>query len=84
MFCSISRFCVPCRHVFTSSNKVEKHVSKKVKAVLTKFDNKAEALKKKYQKDITKRSDFREFGWILTDWCVDGFDGKQQTITTYI
>ena len=72
------------RHVFTSSNKVEKHVSKSVQAVLDEYDDKAEALKGEYQKAVTNRSDFREFGWILTDWCHDGFDGKQQTIATYI
>jgi hypothetical protein len=45
---------------------------------------KAEELKTEYQKGLEKRDDFREFGWILTDHCTDGYDGKQHTISTYI
>jgi len=55
-----------------------------VQAVLDKYDSEAGVIKDEYQKSITSRSDFREFGWILTDWCQDGFDGKHQTIATYI
>lgn len=58
-------------------------MSKKVKRVLNKYDGKARILKKKYEAKIVKRDDFREFGWILTDHCNDGFDGKQHTMTTY-
>jgi hypothetical protein len=59
-------------------------MSKKVKRVLNKYDGKAGILKKKYEAKIVKRDDFREFGWILTDHCNDGFDGKQHTMTTYL
>lgn len=59
-------------------------ICKKVKKVLTKYDKKANILKESYEKKIQKRDDFKEFGWILTDHCTDGFDGKQHTMTTYL
>mmetsp|Transcript_5931 Transcript_5931/g.7562 ORF Transcript_5931/g.7562 Transcript_5931/m.7562 type:complete len:164 (+) Transcript_5931:299-790(+) len=77
------------RHVFTSggndhwkwesSNKVDREVM----AVLEKYDDKANGLKTEYTKEVEKRDDLREYGWILTDQCDDGYDGKQLTITTY-
>jgi hypothetical protein len=77
------------RHAFTSEIKNgfvwnTDPIAKIVKDVLKKYDDKAETLKKDYQKDIVKRDDFRDYGWILTDHCVDGYDGKQHTMTTYI
>ena len=60
------------------------HISKGVQDVLDKYNLKAEELKTEYQKGLEKRDDFREFGWILTDHCTDGYDGKQHTIATYI
>ena len=27
---------------------------------------------------------FRQYGWILTDYCLEGIDGKQMTLTTYV
>ena len=77
------------RHVFTSETKFGKEwdttdISDGVKAVLAKYDKKAEAIKQAYQEELEKRDDFREFGWIYTDHCPDGYDGKQHTITTYI
>ena len=59
-------------------------ISTGTKAVLQKYDAKAEELKNKYQAEIEKKDNFREFGWILTDHCPDGYDGKQHTITTYV
>lgn len=77
------------RHVFTS--KIEhgwkwdtEDIAEKVKAVLTEFDSKASQLKTKYEEELEARDDLREYGWILTDHCNDGYDGKQHTITTYI
>jgi hypothetical protein len=77
------------RHVFTSSitngfKWETDEISKPVMAVLDKFNEKAEKLKTDYTAEIEKRDDFREYGWILTDHCNDGYDGKQHTITTYI
>jgi hypothetical protein len=77
------------RHVFTSSithgyEWKTDAISKPVFAVLDDFNKKAEKLKTDYTAEISKRDDFREYGWILTDHCNDGYDGKQHTITTYI
>lgn len=77
------------RHVFTSSIEhgwkwETEDISKTVMAVLEKYDGLAKDLKISYTKNIKKRDDFREYGWILTDHCEDGYDGKQHTITTYI
>lgn len=77
------------RHVFTGEIKhgwvweVEK-IDQSVRDVLDKYDGKALDLKLKYEEEIKERDDFREYGWILTDHCQDGYDGKQHTITTYI
>lgn len=79
----------PGRNVFTSKAtigtkwKTDK-ISSNVMDVLKKYDAKATELKTKYQEEIEQGEDFREFGWILTDHCPDGFDGKQHTLTTYI
>jgi hypothetical protein len=77
------------RHVFTgeidhSFKWKTDPISKDTKAVLDKYDKMAKTLKKEYKDVITKRDDFREYGWILTDHCDDGYDGKQHTMTTYI
>ena len=77
------------RNVFTSETIIgdkwdTEKIPKNVMDVLKKYDKKATDLKTKYQEDIEQRDEFREFGWILTDHCPDGFDGKQHTITTYI
>ena len=76
------------RHVFT--NAIEhgttwdtSPISSEVKAVLDMYSSKAEELKTKYENEIEKRDEFREFGWILTDHCTDGYDGKQHSISTY-
>lgn len=77
------------RHVFTNEIDFKdawdtSKVSPRVKAILDKYDAEAEKIQKAYQKEIVERDDFREFGWILTDHCPDGFDGKQHTISSYI
>jgi len=43
--------------------------------------------KQKKENKIALLSDpehLRNYGWILTDWCPDGFDGKQMTVASYI
>jgi len=61
-----------------------KNVLKEVMLVLQKYNSKATELKKNYESDLVKDTDLREYGFILTDHCSDGYDGKQHTITTYI
>lgn len=77
------------RHVFTNEIKYgwkwdTQDIAPKVKAVLDKYSDMALKLKKDYQAELETRSDLRDYGWILTDHCPDGVDGKQHTITTYI
>jgi hypothetical protein len=77
------------RHTFTSRiGGLQKWNTKKivdpVMEVLQKYDGIASGLKTEYTKEIEQRDDFHEYGWILTDHCNDGYDGKQHTITTYI
>jgi len=77
------------RHVFTGAIEhgfkwKTDDISEGLMEVLEKYDQKAEALKTEYTKQIETRDDFAEYGWILTDHCNDGYDGKQHTITTYI
>jgi hypothetical protein len=78
------------RHVFTGeiANGFKwktDPLSKEAKTVLDKHDEMAETLKKEHTDVIIKRDNFRDHGWILTDHCKDGCDGKQEhTIATYI
>ena len=77
------------RHVFTSEVTVgtpwdTSKFTPEIREVMDKYNKKSNDLKVAYQKEIEKRPDFRDYGWILTDHCPDGYDGKQYTITTYI
>jgi hypothetical protein len=77
------------RHVFTSEIQhgfkwKTDDIAKPVMKVLKKYDDKADELKAAYIKELEGNRDLREYGWILTDHCLDGYDGKQHTITTYI
>lgn len=69
------------RHVMTDS---EGPYNDKLYKVLKDFNDKTMDLKKTYQDEIQKSDQFEDFGWILTDYCLDNFDGKQMTIATYI
>ena len=56
-----------------------------LKKVLQEFDAKSAKLKKDYYEQLMRDEEiFTEQGWILSDFCPDGIDGKQLTITTYI
>ena len=37
-----------------------------------------------YEKKIQERDDFDTVGFLLTDYCTDGFDGKQLTLAVYV
>eukprot|EP00978_Attheya_sp_CCMP212_P041206 scaffold233203_cov59-Attheya_sp.AAC.2 len=69
------------RHVMAST---EKLYTTKLQAVLDDADEKATALKEDYKKKLIANPDFDNYGWILSDYCPDDFDGKQLTIATYI
>lgn len=74
------------RHVMSSSTDVvgEKY-DEKLHAVLETYEQKSNALKEAYKNKIMEDMDeFNNYGWILSDFCPSGFDGKQLTVTTYI
>jgi len=77
------------RHVFTSSiQHGPKWKTKKIKGgvmgVLQKYDVRSTELKEYYYNEIKERSNFPNYGWIITDYRHDGINGKQLTMTTYI
>ena len=75
------------KHVYTSQIKGWKTecVPRDIMCIHEKYDTKADKLKKDYQKALEKKYCLlREYGWLLTDYCPDGYDGKQLTLTTYI
>ena len=41
-------------------------------------------LQQAYQAKIVQRDDYNDVGFLLTDYCTEGFDGKQLTLATYI
>lgn len=74
------------RHVMSSSTDVVgEEYDGKLQAVLETYEQKANALKEAYKDKIMENKDeFNNYGWILSDYCPDGFDGKQLTVASYI
>ena len=77
------------RHVFMNEGSEDykwdtAKMDEGIKKVLDKYNAIAQELKTKYEAELEAGEDLREYGWILTDHCTDGYDGKQHTITTYI
>ena len=53
--------------------------------VLQEFNARANKLKQDYYNELMKDQDkFAEDGWILSDFCPDGIDGKQLTFSAYL
>jgi len=55
-----------------------------LRQILTKYAAISGNMKKAYFDKVSKDPKFCEYGWIWTDYCVDGIDGKSMTLTTYI
>jgi len=71
------------RRVMSSTTNAD--YAPKLQAVLDEYDETSSALKEAYKAKIMDERDvFNNYGWILSDFCPDGFDGKQLTMTTYI
>ena len=51
-----------------------------LKNVLDKYDDMTTKLKEEYCNDLIQSDDFVDYGFILSDYCPDLFDGKQLTI----
>lgn len=72
------------RHVMLKPRHPKKF-GKHLYQVMTKYEDKInQQTEKNKERLLSDPERLREYGWILTDWCPDGFDGKQMTIATYI
>ena len=71
---------VPDHYVF-GSNMVK---DKALKCILKKYDDKSTELKRAYFTKVKKSPEFKNLGWIWTDFGPDLVDDKQLTIATYI
>jgi len=58
--------------------------SPELKGVIAKYAGMSADLKIDYFKKIRQHPRFNEIGWVLTDYCTDGIDAKQLTLTTYV
>jgi hypothetical protein len=72
------------RAVFSDQLRDKTLMNPGLKQVITKYAAASLNLKAAYFDKIQKEDYFIEDGWILTDFCLDGIDGKQTTLTTYI
>ncbi|KAL7525627.1 hypothetical protein ACHAXR_001085 [Thalassiosira sp. AJA248-18] len=74
------------RHVMSSSALPnDAKYDSKLQEVLEKYEGRANDYKEAYKNQIMENTEeFNNYGWILSDFCPDGFDGKQLTVTTYI
>jgi hypothetical protein len=53
--------------------------------VMKKYGEMVEQEKKENKIELMSDPEYlRNYGWILTDWCPDGFDGKQMTVAAYV
>ncbi|CAM9407241.1 unnamed protein product [Ectocarpus fasciculatus] len=71
------------RHVFSDS--IQGHLGDSILMdILSHFDDETARIKKEFKKKIKRSATYRDYGWILSDYCPDGTDGKQLTLCTYI
>jgi len=60
-------------------------IGKNLYQVMKKYGEMVEQDKEKNKAELMSDPEYlRNYGWILTDWCPDGFDGKQMTVASYI
>jgi len=71
-------------HVFSDQMYPKGTMVPGLRDVLTKYAAISNQLKSEYLKRISKEPNFIDYGWIMTDYCSDGIDGKSMTLTTYI
>ena len=74
----------PGRHVMSAKNGPSRDFEESLQKILDKHQAKATDLKNKYQKELIQSPDFDDYGFILSDFCMENFDGKQVTMATYI
>ena len=61
---------------------VEAPYIKELQDVLDKYDKLTTDMTQNYESEIQKNPDFNEYGWVLSFYCTDNFDGKQMTSAT--
>ena len=74
----------PGHHVMSAKKGPSSGFEESLQKILDKHQAKATDLKHKYQKELIQSPDFDDYGFILSDFCKENFDGKQVTIATYI
>ena len=70
------------RHFYNMTSTVEVPYMKELQDVLDKYDKVKTDMKENYKSEIQKNPEFNEYGWILSSYCTDNFDGKQMTSAT--
>lgn len=73
-------------HVFTDQlqHNLFHPLPKNVQSVLHKYEALTSDLKREYYMELQRdAANFKKNGWIISDYCPDGVDGKQLTLTTY-
>lgn len=56
----------------------------RLQRVLNQYERQTTMLKEVYQAKIEARADFDDYGFLLTDFAPDFFDGKQLTLAVYV
>ena len=70
------------RHLMSIASKAGRFPPE-LRAVLGEYDSKTTQLKLAYEEELMDKPDFATLGFLLTDYCTEGFDGKQVTSCTY-
>jgi len=72
------------RNVFSDLMYPKNTLTFGLKEIIIKYAAMSVFMKKAFYEKVSKDPKFCEYGWIWTDYCVDGIDGKSMTLTTYI
>ena len=75
----------PGRYFFSGSTLATPVGYPLLQAVMNKYDGLISGTKLSYYMQMMENEDMvRDYGWIMTDYCPDGVDGKQITLSTYL
>jgi hypothetical protein len=75
----------PGRYFFSGSTLGKVVAHPLLKCIMNKFDGLVSMMEMEYYMRLWENlEEFADFGWIMTDYCPDGIDGKQITLNTYV
>jgi hypothetical protein len=75
----------PGRYFFSGSTLGKVIAHPLLKCIMNKFDGLVSMMEMEYYMKLWENpEEFADFGWIMTDYCPDGIDGKQITLNTYV